>query len=411
MHPESTLFRAARWLALASAVAVMISIAASQVLMALALAALLMSGERLRLPRIALPLGLFLLGTLISLGLSDDPGDGLSQIRKFYVYLMLLVVYSTFRDAAWVRRMALLWGVAAGLAALRSFVQFSAKREEAAALGRGFYDYYVAERITGFMSHWMTFSAQMMFVVVGLAAFLFFSPAARRRMWFWLMLGGLAASALVLGFTRSIAFVATPAAVIYLIWMWKPKALAAVPVVAALAFFAAPRSVKERFTSIYQPGRADSNEFRKVAWAAGLNMVREDPWFGLGPERVKARFQEFVPKETPRPLPSGWYGHLHNIYLHYAAERGIPTTLALLWMLFQIVWDLFRGARRLPPGRSDVKFALHFGVAAAIAILVEGFFELNLGDSEVLTMFLATTAGGYAALDFSKESAREAAGA
>ena len=250
------MFRAARWLTLASAVAVMLSIAASQVLMALALAALLMSGERLRLPRIWLPLGLFLLGTLISLGLSDNPGDGLSQVRKFYVYLMLLVVYSTFRDAVWVRRLALLWAGAAGLAALRSFMQFAAKRQEAAALGRNFYDYYVAERITGFMSHWMTFSAQMMFVLLGLAAFLFFSPAARKRMWLWLLLGGLAAGALMLGFTRSIAFLATPAAAIYLIWAWKPKALAAVPVLAVLAFFAAPRSVKERFTSIYQPGRA-----------------------------------------------------------------------------------------------------------------------------------------------------------
>jgi O-antigen ligase len=411
VNAESNLFRAARWLTLASAVAVMLSIAASQVLMALALAALLMSGEKLRLPRIWLPLGLFLLGTLISLGLSDDPADGLSQVRKFYVYLMLLLVYSTFRDAVWVRRMALLWAGAAGLAALRSFVQFAAKRQEAAALGRSFYDYYVAERITGFMSHWMTFSAQMMFVLLGLAAFLFFSPAARKRMWLWVLLGGLAAGALVLGFTRSIAFLATPAAAIYLIWAWKPKALAAVPVLAALAFFAAPRSVKERFTSIYQPGRVDSNEFRKVAWTAGAEMVRQHPWFGLGPERVKARFNEFVPKEVPRPLPAGWYGHLHNIYLHYAAERGIPSTLALMWMLFLIVWDLFRGTRRLPAGRSDVKFALHFGVAMAIAILVEGFFELNLGDSEVLAMFLAATAGGYAALDSAKAGEREAASA
>ena len=140
-------------------------------------------------------------------------------------------------------------------------------------------------------------------------------------------------------------------------------------------------------------------------------MIRQHPWFGLGPERVKARFNEFVPKDVPRPLPPGWYGHLHNIYLHYAAERGIPATLVLMWMLFQILWDFFRAARRLPAGRSDVKFALHFGVAVTIAILAEGFFELNLGDSEVLTMFLAAVAGGYAALDSAKAGEREAASA
>ena len=33
-----------------------------------------------------------------------------------------------------------------------------------------------------------------------------------------------------------------------------------------------------------------------------------------------------------------------------------------------------------------------------IATLVAGFFELNLGDSEVLTMFLTTVACGYTAI-------------
>ena len=60
--PEPILFRAARWLTFGSAVAILFSIAASQILLALALAALLLSGGCMRLPRIWLPLGLFLLG-------------------------------------------------------------------------------------------------------------------------------------------------------------------------------------------------------------------------------------------------------------------------------------------------------------------------------------------------------------
>ena len=98
-----------------------------------------------------------------------------------------------------------------------------------------------------------------------------------------------------------------------------------------------------------------------------------------------------------RPLPEGWYGHLHNIYLHYAAERGIPTMLALMWMLGKILWDFLHALRRLPPGASDARFLLHGGVAVMLAILVAGFFELNLGDSEVLFMFLTVVAAGYTA--------------
>jgi putative inorganic carbon (HCO3(-)) transporter len=74
------LSRAAMYCTFGSAVAILFSIAASQTLLALALAALLFSGAKLRLPPIWLPLGLFLLGTVVSLIFSSDPAAGLPQI-------------------------------------------------------------------------------------------------------------------------------------------------------------------------------------------------------------------------------------------------------------------------------------------------------------------------------------------
>jgi hypothetical protein len=55
--------------------------------------------------------------------------------------------------------------------------------------------------------------------------------------------------------------------------------------------------------------------------------------------------------------------------------------------------------RKLPSGRSDQRFLLHGGIAVILAVMVAGFFELNLGDSEVLTMFLIVIGLGYLALD------------
>src|ERR1017187_8345400 len=73
MNPqEPILLRSARWLTFGSAAAIMLGIAPSQILLALSFAALLACGEKLRLPRIRLPLALFMLGTVISLLLSDD---------------------------------------------------------------------------------------------------------------------------------------------------------------------------------------------------------------------------------------------------------------------------------------------------------------------------------------------------
>jgi O-antigen ligase len=90
---------------------------------------------------------------------------------------------------------------------------------------------------------------------------------------------------------------------------------------------------------------------------------------------------------------------LHNIYLHYAAERGIPVLLVFLWLMGKIIRDFWRGLRTLPPGRDNRRFLLHGGIAVVIATLVDGFANVNLGDSEVLTMFLVVVACGYLALE------------
>jgi O-antigen ligase len=95
----------------------------------------------------------------------------------------------------------------------------------------------------------------------------------------------------------------------------------------------------------------------------------------------------------------GSYIHLHNIYLHYAAERGIPTLLVFLWLMARILRDFWRGLAALPPGRGDRRFLLHGGIAVVIATLVDGVANMNLGDSEVLTMFLVVVACGYLALE------------
>jgi hypothetical protein len=87
------------------------------------------------------------------------------------------------------------------------------------------------------------------------------------------------------------------------------------------------------------------------------------------------------------------------MYLEYAAERGIPTMLIMMWMLGEILYDFWRGLRALPPGRSNQRFLLHGGIAAVLAVLVEGVAEYNLGISGVLSMFLVIVACGYLALE------------
>lgn len=391
-----SLDRAAFYLTCGSLVSILFSIAVSQIFLALALAALLLSSAKMRLPPIKLPLALFIAGTVISLLASGHMREGTPQIRKFLIFVILLLVYSAFRSIAEIRAIVLLWAGVATLSAVRSLFQFSQKYQESQELHKNFYDFYVGERITGFMSHWMTFGGEEMIVLLLLASYLFFSNERRWKAAGWLCAAVLSVS-MVLGFTRSIFLLGFPIGLLFLFWFWHKWLVPAAPVAAVLAFLIAPQVLKERVTSIMQPhGTTDSNEHRMITRRTGVAMIRAHPLLGLGPEQVKYQFDRWVPPDIPKPLPEGWYGHLHNIYLQYAAERGIPTMLFMMWLIAKVLWDFLVAVRKAPAG-AEARFVLLGAVAVILAILAEGLLEYNLGDSEVLTLFLAVVGFGYIA--------------
>ncbi len=387
------LSRAALWLASGAAVSVLFSNAVTQILLGAALACVLLL-RRVKFPPVGVPLALFFAGTLIAIALSPDPRAGLPQLKKFYVFAMLPVLYSAVPGVADLRRIFLAWGVLATASGLWSFVQFFQKRSAALAAGEDFYLTYVARRATGFMSHWMTFSAEQMMAGLLLASLLLFGALRWRRGLPWVGVVIIGTSILI-AWTRSV-WIGTAVGACYLIAVWRPKLLFAVPVAAAVLFAIAPDSTRQRITSVYRPhGTNDSNEHRRITARTGIAMIKAHPWFGLGPEMPGRRFLDYLPSDIPTPLPEGFYGHLHNVYLQYAAERGIPTLLAFLWLVGKALADFWRAAAR----RTDAlnRAILHGAVACLLGLLVEGFFEHNLGDSEVLTMFLTVLAAGYIA--------------
>ena len=393
--PAEKFLRGSFYLVFLSAALILVGITPSQWALWFSLALLVASRVRPRMPRIWLPLALFIAGTLLSLAFSPEPLNGLPQIKKLLVFTILAVVYTTFPDTAAARRLFLCWFAIGAAECCLALGQFAVRLRQAHALHVPFYRFYVDQRITGTMSHWMTFAGQEMVVLLMLLAFLFFAPiTSRRSLALWLACMLLLGVALLLNETRTV-WLGVAAGGVWLLWWWKRWTIVAAPVL-LLAMWLAPGPIHERLVSIFQPQtNIDSNEFRRIARGTGLRMIRAHPLLGIGLDETKHHFLDYLPPDAPHPLPPGYYQHLHNVYLQYAAERGIPTLLMMLWLLARVLRDFWRALRKLPPGRSVERFLLHGAIAAMIGIMVSGLYEVNLGDTEVLTAFLIVLACGY----------------
>src|SRR5215467_3837871 len=87
------------WLTGLSAITILFSIAASEILLGAALALLLITRRPLDFPaRLRFPLLAFAGWTLLSLAFSDAPISGLSQIKKLFLFFVILVSANGFRN-------------------------------------------------------------------------------------------------------------------------------------------------------------------------------------------------------------------------------------------------------------------------------------------------------------------------
>jgi putative inorganic carbon (hco3(-)) transporter len=388
------------YLAGAAAVASVIKIAPSQILLGLAIASLLIARDRWRWPPVVWPVVLWMAWTLVSLAASGHAREGLPQVKKFYVWLMLFVVYSAVRTLSQIRILTLAWAAGATLSALWGFGQFVHMYR---STPRFFYYVYVnGNRITGFVDHWMTFSALLMMTLLMAGALLLFSVNRRGSGWLIPALVIIGAG-ILLAFTRSM-WLGTVAGALWLLW-WKNKWLVtAVPLLIGIVLLANPLKVRDRALSSFgaQEGVLDSRAHRAALRRVGWEMIRAHPIVGVGPEQVGPQFMEYLPADLPHPFPVAWYKeHLHNIYIHYGAERGLPALGILLWLLGQMLYDFWTSLHRLPE-QSESRWVLHGAIATIIAVMISGWTELTLGHSQVLEMFLAVAACGYIAVNASR---------
>src|SRR5258706_9366171 len=316
---EDRFHQAALALAGVAAVSILFSIAVSQILIGLALLVFLISRRPLDAPPLWKPLALYMSWTLVSLVLAAPLLRGLPQVKKFYIFLILVLGCALFRRASQSVLVTRAMFCLASLAALYSIPEFAQTYFRLRAEGKDFYLAYSLSRTTGFMGHWMTFSGQLMLVLMMLLAWLVSMrrPSQREAVLGWAAFAVITV-ALLLAFTRGV-WLGCLAGAIYLLWQQRRRWLIALPVAVMICYVVAPGWIQMRVRSILAFESDNTAQARLFMWKTGMAMVKDRPILGVGPDGVKYEFDRYRPDAY---MPPAWYGHLHNDFLQIAAERG-----------------------------------------------------------------------------------------
>jgi O-antigen ligase len=369
----------------------------------LALAPRALAGRRVRwavLQPVLLPMGFYLVFLTASILLSYDVRTSLFSFGETFAMATLYLGPGLVRGERELRRLIDGMIAVAALLALRGLSQYL-------WLSFGELD----QRIRGPFSHYMTFSGVLLICDVLLVTQMVCGRAAARSAWRWVALA-LINAALVGTMTRG-AWVALGGTLLCLLAIAARRGRSAEPgaagaagaagsqgraglpphrasrfaAICALAllavFLAAPASVLHRAGSIFDL-RDPSNYDRLCMIDAGLHMIAERPFVGLGPDMVDHRYEIYRHPTAPRY----WVPHLHNSFLEIAAERGLPSLAAYLWMMIAGIRLALR-RYRAEGGPSGPRAELYLGsVLALLAFNLAGLFENNWGDAEVKRLAL-----------------------
>ena len=355
--------------------AMQLSIAAAQILLAVAVLTWLIShvsrGERLQAPSFFWPLLTYAALTLASAGFSLDPEVSFTDCKQLVLLMLVPITYDLARGARANSVLSIILTIGAA-SALVGIIQYGVLNFD--GLGR---------RPQGTLSHWMTYSGTLMLVICAATARLLYGTSG--RMWAAFIMPALLV-ALSLTLTRG-AWVGVAVGVAVLFLSKDFRLLAMIPIVVVGAVLLAPQALTDRMYSIFDRNDLTSRD-RVAMLQAGVAIVKDYPLAGVGPDQIERAYPYYRVPDAVKPTNP----HLHNVPMQIAAERGLPALGAWLWFVGSVSLGLFKLLRR-----SRHRSLAAAGLGAMAAMLAAGLTEYNFGDSEFQMLLLVIITLPFAA--------------
>ncbi len=318
------------------------------------------------------PIGAFVLLSVLSCVFSTLPSRSFIQIKGFGTFLLVVFVSALLDDEGDVRLVVDLWRSTALYLVLRGLVDWLAGADN------------LDSRVTGGLSVYMTY-AGLLLVFVPLLGSRGLSGGRRTSRVADAGVAAAGALAIALTLTRS-AYLGLAIGFLVVLLAARPRLALAAPFGIALFAVLMPLAVRDRLMSATNPKDVTMND-RVAMWKAGATMIRERPLFGVGPGRVKTLYPVYRVSGWVEPRP----GHLHNNVVMIAAETGLPSLLAFLWFVGAFFAAALRQVRASARG-APLRGVTLGAIGAMASVFVAGMFEYNFGDVEVLmaTLVVAT---------------------
>lgn len=325
-----------------------------------------------RARRYLLPIGIYQLLIGVSVLLSYDPRKSLPELGEVFALAVLPMSILLIRGDRAVRRMvSWLLVMMVGLA-LHGLWQYLFSDQGP-----------IDNRIRGLFSHYMTFSGVL---VLGLAMALSrLVTAGRWRLARYWVAGGIIAATVFLTLTRH-AWLSSLLLLTLAVWIgarrWLIPYLGALVLAVALVAAVAP-GPWSRIRSVVDVENP-SNFGRICMVYAGAEMLAERPLFGIGPRLIA----DWYPIYRHPAARHERVAHLHDTFINLAAEYGLLTLAAYLWLMIAVLVAAV-GGYRAEGGRAGPRADLYLLVVFAIVSLnFSGLFEANWRDSEIQRLIL-----------------------
>ena len=164
------------------------------------------------------------------------------------------------------------------------------------------------------------------------------------------------------------ALIGAVAALIWMVIKSKKKTMAfvSVAIVLAIAYTFIPAKSYERLEASGDDGTSVA---RLTRWKAGIDMMNENPVFGVGYENWSTYYKSFYYIPDQASLLS------HNIFIQAGAELGYTGLIIyLIMILYSFVNNHRTRKRALATGNNFILYTAHGLDAALVGFLVSAFF-------------------------------------